>query len=1188
MAQNFTKEVREKLLVIKKSNKDTTNTINKTIETVKSIDSLFNDVPKQFDFFTHTLENDYNKHLKNINKEDELYNFNISNEKNILNDGIEQVNRQYEEQINEFRVNTNLRLNDLNNQIAILNDNKDEHLKEIALETQRNKKKIEKKQEEVKVESSKQIKENDDYYQKIVKKINSETKEETAINNKLLEETMVIINEKLDQYKQIAAENKKTNDENYFKIRQVYQLASKNFNKQIDKLKNAHDKVLKELEEIYQKNIQPFNDEKIDLEEYVLTVKNGTIEEYQAKVDKLANDLELLKVNFENTREKIYRETNEEITILNSKLTSLKESVQIDKDILNDELSQQIKSANSNEEINKLKIKYNSKIHKINQELNRQIVNNSNAIFKKQKRQYQRLKAAETDFIKKRMSWRIEQQTTDLEFRQSQDVINSYNDFKSKEINSNLKLEKNRLLNERRKAENIHLLEIAPLQSQLNIAGLIQERDIKTLNNESSIAKYLNDISIEETNLKQMVDQLNTEKSNLLIKEKHELNFKKATITNQLAISQIIKTRDLRIALHKLEERSFNLANNITTAEKLVKYEIDNVRLDLKKNFEHEKLLVNTRYAKDILELNLNIISQHHNLNVERFELVLNNSLTAIENKLFDNDIDALHKLIVSLITYVNDVATNLSIFLEHFNEMFQIPSQPDDNKLFLDNLNLLLENILLVTIDLIDQFDNKIEEYVERKIASLNNYNYETMFNNLKAKHNHKKRYVEEQISELKDNKNNTSDHLYVLENRLANINNEKKVLNKQVHSFMHDTKLKENLNSLTRRINETNKEIRKYENILTSLSRKENRLINTLSSIDKKYEKNISKISIVRKRQNAFFFEWQEHFNYYTNKLKSVSRIFINRFIKANNEVRKTTYLTTNTINAFINQIKKSTNSSQNNVVLIFQQMLNLTLGLYQRLTNKTKTLQQRSQARSKLLIRRLEKRIRHENTILVSTNNKKEKSIELLLSAYKNSFETSKKAIIKHNEQRISALKQSQAITDNSILNHKQLVADETKLIVDNLNQSIKNYEEQYKKEVNSINKYYHSKISKIKLQKNKLINNLKETNASLEMTNKQLSDQYNTNHNKQLVQLKNQQQYFKNKHKDLLKAFEKEVNANRKYLKQLQRNHKNNIVSHRKELKKKINNIIKSNHVEAHKELKDMQKSINFKLRTLKLK
>jgi len=425
-----------------------------------------------------------------------------------------------------------------------LKDNYDEKLKKFEQQLKRELSQFEKE----KVKARK-------IYQETSKEIEDE-KKETLFN--LEKRYAAIINDvnqnlellEIDQVKELddiqsqSSHQKETNDKTYLSIKNNYHQLTSEFNIAINKLKKTHEKAKNTLESNHQKHVEPVH-ERLEKHnsEYLETVEKAK-KTYQLNLIKLDEAFNEQKTAYEDKKAKIIHQSNETITLLNSKLSAYRESISQEKIDQSRAYRDLIKHAETEREKDKINHELTNILKALDNDLNKQILRTQKDIIVKQKELQQKLFNHDVKHLKEMNDWRLNRNLLSYTYKQELGKIDL-------NFNHNLLLSKKHLsLLEETYKFQLHMLnktlkkDLLPLETQLLIQSLVQERELNLLNNDQHLSTYLSKFEIAKITHSYQVKR----EDEKLKEQKAKLDFDSETqvvqITTQLELEKMKSKRD--------------------------------------------------------------------------------------------------------------------------------------------------------------------------------------------------------------------------------------------------------------------------------------------------------------------------------------------------------------------------------------------------------------------------------------------------------------------------------------------------------------------------------------------------------------------------------------------------------------------------------------------------------------------
>lgn len=422
----------------------------------------------------------------------------------------------------------------------------------------------------------------------------------TEILEQSFEEHLLIANEKIKSLKVAAFDNNKANDEIYLMIKTSYNQMTISFNKKISEIKKRYQNELPKLEKTFESQKVPMAKdlEKMKLE-YDVAVKASLIA-FTNRLNELNNLFDQQKANYEQKKAQIIHESNEAITLLNSKLSAFREAVQKEKHELSKALREEMGTLETEFEKDKLNRKLTKELQNFDNELNKQIIRTNLDIIQKQKEQHARIFELDQKHLKEIHQWRYEKALAEFEKKL---------DHQKVEINytHNIKVQeetlKHYIAHHNYHKELLRLtqnLELLPLEYQLAIAASIQERELNILANDAhkSMGEFKHQEFLIDHQLK--LDELTNTHQKLIEELNHQNAHQTISAQAQLKLEKLRLSRDYQLEEQELRIELSEIIKNKQIKDIEQKLDFELRQIELKKELlliEHQDLL--TRFKDE-------------------------------------------------------------------------------------------------------------------------------------------------------------------------------------------------------------------------------------------------------------------------------------------------------------------------------------------------------------------------------------------------------------------------------------------------------------------------------------------------------------------------------------------------------------------------------------------------------------
>ncbi|BCR36050.1 hypothetical protein [Mariniplasma anaerobium] len=515
------------------------------------------------------------------------------------------------------------------------------------------------------------------------------------------------------------------NDKIYLDIRNNYHQLTKEFNISINKLKKTHEKAKKTLETKYHSQIKPVTDRLEQLNNDYQSSIDKAKKAYQMQLLELDDLFNTQKEEYETKKEKIIHLSNESITLLNSKLSAYRESINQEKIDQSRNFRDNIKHTDDPRLKDKINRDLTRTLNAIDNDLNKQILRTHKDIIIKQKLLQQSLYDHDIKHLKQMNDWRLKRNLLSYDYKQDLAKIDL-------NYNHNLSLSKKHIdLIDATYKHQLYLIEMTlrnnllPLESQLTIQSMVQERELNLLNNDQHIATYTSKLNvarishkyqlmIEKAKLKEYISKLDYDSETQVVQITTQLELEKTKSKRDFTIEeQDIRANIAKAIFDKNKQHNYKVyLSDIDQIEQQEyrndiekKYSIDQIKLDEHLRFhEQEFLLLET---KSIHQAN-----QSHEKALRLMKLYLN-ELTLNQNQV---------ELLFDVLRLYYQKHLDLKQLIK---ALYLLPSHPEVFKHVLKKCNSLLEAFQLAIKETIIYFKSLDLTYYQKKIEDMTGYKY-------------------------------------------------------------------------------------------------------------------------------------------------------------------------------------------------------------------------------------------------------------------------------------------------------------------------------------------------------------------------------------------------------------------------------------------------------------------------------
>ncbi len=452
---------------------------------------------------------------------------------------------------------------------------------------------------------------------------------------------------------------KKQSDDNLLSIRQTFNQASISFNHKINELKAALQSDLTDLKVSYEKSIEILESSKKKLQDDYATILNQSNADYQEKMAKHNRSFDLLNKEYEDSISKLTFEYNNAISLINSGLSSYKDSI--------------------TERIKKLQQEGRSarEVALLTKQVNAYIKKASKDDVNKWKQNQKKIYDYEINHLKKLYQWRVEHGKIDLEHKQSALMLEHHLKMNLKRL-SYQKEHFDFVLNKRSfLLESTHLNHIAPLELQLNLASNIQERELKLLANDTSYLSFKHDLKVlEKTTAHQYkLNALDYQKS--ILSYAMERDSKISQITFQIKLESLKQETESLQKKYDLEIELSKVQYELSIIDATINADTDLFKLNLESEQMNNLLGINIQKEKQKESVLSTILKE--NINSSQTESSIIKSLTAFrKSKAFFECFT--HCFREQFFLFQSTLDQNLNVYQQYLNLIPSLTLIPNKN----------------------------------------------------------------------------------------------------------------------------------------------------------------------------------------------------------------------------------------------------------------------------------------------------------------------------------------------------------------------------------------------------------------------------------------------------------------------------------------------------------------------------
>ncbi len=999
----------------------------------------------------------------------------------------------------------------------------------------------------------------------------------------------------------IRAEGQKsgqTNDETYLIIKNTYTQLSIQLNKKINEIKKKHQHALAVIDKEYEYNLKPIAKSIEDLKLDYQDAQKVSLQKYSEKMNSLNVIFDIQKTAYEAKKERIIHESNEAITLFNSKLSAYRETIQKEKLIVSRKMRDEIKSMEevSDQENHNRKLTVILNAH--DNDLNKQIVRTNKDILDKQREQQHRLFIHDQQHLREINEWRLKKIVYEYEKKQefTRIDLNFHHNLTTSEqqlklLQANYNYQKDVLLLN-------HNKDLLPLEFQLAIAAAVQERELNLLGNDAHQAiahtRYQENLINYELKKKQAALELEKVVSGALF----EADTQVLNVSIQLELEKekikrdyVINEQELRIELNKAI---------LNRAKQSIEFELNQEKMSI--DSDRELMLIENKYALDLIKaealkeeykrefvINEAKYKNQQRMSNEKASRFLKTYQIELEmNQEQSEDFLRILRMYYSLVLSLK----NQLIFLYH------LPSHPEVFKGTISSILLLSKELNLSLISILEHYQSMDQEYYIKKIEDLTGYKYmlkheDTMnyYNQEISKIIQKRAYVENDIKKLEDQffvKQSVYERTQSAINQLLKDNEELK---------NHDVKKNNNQNE----IKKNHKLVISYEQDIKRI-RKD--LTTTEHDIDLKHLEIVpidAEIKRMTEKQNKAeaMLEKAKH--------KEASRFY--RFLNKNQEIYQTCAIDIKTyfdsIQGFYEHLKNEVYVSdafltienmnldkvfehyEKRLIITQQSLMNLMLDYYHQNEKEQLKMIKGFKKSMSALINSLNQTYNHHVRDTFAEQEKHEFEKEKQLQVQKDKIKSKKEFDRMSHQKKLNINQQMMKQIESKITANSTKEIQELRLLNENQISIAAQYNSEFEQKQSNLEDLNKKAMLQIDNNIQLAIKNYHELEASVGAKNQVLLMRYQMSHDKNIETLKQKTFHYEQLVLKATQADEERTQQNRTTLKRMnvkRENELKNIVVHHKRY---LVSSRKDQNLVLGKELRLLKKSHNFKMRMLHL-
>lgn len=1148
-----------------------------------------------------SFEKSHNEIIKHLNSEElkeqkiigskiqNLIQENLQKKQNLVSK-LENYEKDYQEELSQLT-------NQTQKDIDLLQQELDEYTEELNHSNDESEKTKDKELASIEVLISKVRKSHAQAITRLEKVFNDRVKEieETFKHEeKRIQNESIEYEEKIkDRIEQIhVAKNayREQSDEKYLSIKNEQQVASVAFNRKVDKINKITQEKIKKLDEKLKNDITPF-------EEQLTIVENTYINQkelLEAEFESLKNSHKVLHQqiinNFNEKKDLLTKEISDENSILNSKLSLFKETIQQERQERLKELNDAVKNASSADEEKQLKKSYKRFVNDQDNELKRQISRTERQLHENQRNHYLKLYEAEVKYLEQIKQWTIEDKFIFINHRLKTFDLNLQYEFNKKSLETEIK---------KLKLKHDHDVEltkiettesIKPLEIDLSIAGAIAERDINLLSNETSY--HLSHYEFKEYQLQYDLELFKLAQQERYEKAKLHLEYEKNKLSmiTQLSIEKENTIRDKEL-------RTLNLRKDLI----MKSYELQNLIFDLdytlKKSEIEAKidyLLKRRQERKSHLQYILTLNNELTQMTIDFDNLQQNFEINKLNYILKENahtkDLNIVHSRIHFLFNQIYVIYNIYHRFMVEMIRLYQLPADANTIKIYIQLYSEIFKNLSRIQEKAKDNFMLDMIEFHESKINDLTSQKMTQHQKMLKHEFDLKvadldteKEKIQLKISDIQKNIDELGKEVDLIQSEINKLELQSQHTQNKKEAKIYQTKI----DHLTRKINTIENEMSALEEEIEKNQKPISKLNLTKSQLKKKLDQSIKTHRI---EQSSDAKAYIKQVQFYKQVMKSLSHLIDTYEIKIlsiTDKLNQPIYLTNQIIKEYEKNFYKLGDYFEKNSHLLYQELLKGSMNLFNQLSLEqkdqlsfiTKDLNQHKERFERESIR-IKNQIRIHNERHLEHINEINDDEVYFIDLKQNQIKKDKNIQIETLRQQIKNLEQQLLLSDDKLKN-------ELTLIDANLESVILELSNDYTRNLTRLNDSMNKQRQKLKDNfdaKNKFLKSLEQSTS---LKNSNLSLRFQQTENKFKHQLKENLDLIKqqkDKNSLMLQKRHETVIQSLKSLKVQQER----ILSNEKTLSQQIGRKVERQEENRFKKnIKDLKRSHQYKLKQLNL-
>lgn len=837
--------------------------------------------------------------------------------------------------------------------------------------------------------------------------------------------------------------HRKDTDINYLTIKKTHTQTSIKFNEFINKRKKETNNNIDALKKDLEKALLPFEEDIANAKKVYEDELDKIQKQYAATIQTLNIQFDIQKDEYNKTTGLIIKNNADEISSLNSEFSALTKSIENTKrEISNEQKKLLLQKDIDDKTVDEINLDYKRKINQANLNLTNAIKANKKAVLELEAKLQEDLFIHDSKHIEQINDWRFNKNVYDFAYAKNNEIAKNKYNLKLEEI-SNKKTLIKFILNKNIEIQNIMMeKDLLPIEAQLTLSSLVQEREINLLNTEDQASNSMFKLSKEIIYNNFFLNELALRYEISIATEKKRFKTALIGINTQLQLEQESLKRDQNLYI-------LNLNKKLQVALKDQIKKIETIKKDTavsEANYNINSLDARTTYETKKIRKEVIIELEKRQTIIHEIKIKMQRQILSSQTKrniyLAENDANFHEKVNNDLFDklYLLHEITKRSI--DSINTLFEIPAHPETFRQFLTNFIALMNYIdvefeFLITkynkisSDLFDQQINNITEHKYRvKHEEIINI-YSNNISQIEAKREELFKQYEDlkeqlELIEKKRVLNTSLIQNYIQTNKYEKSRNKRQIIK---YNKIQIKVLKDGLKLLEKNQNENDREMIRLSNKVIPLTNQ----IKNIEKRQKKAEKHLNKIKL--KEEFKYLKLQEKHkdiFASFLNNTKKTHNILLNTL----NILIQKPYISNSFFTYQMEKIKKNLNVLINHSLLSEQKLLSNWLDLYSIIEKDQTDMFTNFEKSSEYAILRLRKT--QEKFLLGEEKEKIDYSKDYLENTHLiNTLITSNNTLMKDNIKNYQATyRKIYEATEADISNNKNKVASQIKVITENL--------------------------------------------------------------------------------------------------------------------------------------------------------